>query len=422
MNSYLSSACALTGYYMGVMYCDVDDYRAIVRQYVDEEGLRAAFSAADEIELWLSLDLSDEAFIAFYEEMELQAAGPRDGRLRKYLESVRVCLLTYADSQLRRAFAEHPDLPPQHVLNRMMLAPHGETLLRRLPAQLDTAAKRWGLVVGEPYDSPWTYDARATTESGEAVVVRVGRGADVCSTSLRIYQGDGAVRLLDYVLSEYGTEIEPMLLFEQAIPGQPLSGLVPTDDERATDIFANVLEVLWRPVPPRPPGNDPAPNWGWFSRAGVTNVFEGYAEAYSFKNSLPADLVVDAARVMDELVASATQEVLLHANLVHDRILSSDRSSVGWLAVNPWPVRGEPAYDLGELFFNPVPWVREVVDLDTLVRRRASQVSARLGLDQERVKAWAFVRAVMAEVRSVEETGEPNGVPLRVATALRRMI
>jgi streptomycin 6-kinase len=402
-------------YHLGVIHAGTDDVWAAIRLFVDDSGLRRALDAADQIEFWLSLDMTDSAFDVFYEAQGCRF-WPPDGRLRCFLSDVRHQLLSYSDAKLHRALAKHSDLSRSYVRHLMLTFAEGERLLGVLPSQLHAAKQRWGLDVGAPLAGGRKFGAWVTTEAGDPAVLRVGRGVDSATMSLRSYDGEGAVRLLD---SFDGGDA---VLLERVRPGRPLSELVATDDERATEVFADLLEVLWRPVPAPPPGVDPAQRSGWVVPIGGRMFFDVYAQSLSYRGLLPPGLVVDAARVMGELLASMSGDLLLHGDLHHGHILSSDRSRTGWLAIDPLPFHGEPAYDLGPLFYSPTPWLAEVADLPALLRRRASQVCARLSLDEERVKAWAFVRAMFAEVLTVQSAGKPNGGPLRVASELRQMI
>ncbi len=415
---FTGPATVLLGDYFCVYYAgkDVDDW-TVVKAFVDDQALRRTFDAAEEIESWLHLDLSDEAFEVFYESAG--GYGPEEG-LRDFLRDVRIFLLTYADKKIARVQAEHPHLPPGYVRAVMMTASNGEARLRAIPELLDSARTRWSLTIGPPYPLTSDYLVPATTADGDAVVLRLGVGGLDRSAvaALRVYAGDGTVRVLDESVDE------GMILLERAVPGRTLSELVDNDDAMATDVVATVLETLWREVPADQVTSGELGAWRRpFSRIDTLGVeIDSYLRNLGYRRLLPTTLVTDARRVVDELLDSVPRRVLLHGDLHHDNIVSSDRSPTGWLAIDPNGRHGDPGYDVAAMFFNPMPWVGQVTDLEGLLRSRSGQLAARLAMDEERIKAWAFVKAVLAEIWFIEDTGTTHGVPLRVATTLRRML
>jgi streptomycin 6-kinase len=60
-----------------------------------------------------------------------------------------------------------------------------------------------------------------------------------------------------------------------------------------------------------------------------------------------AGLVDEALALREELTASAPQPVLLHGDFHHGNVLAGER--MPWLAIDPKPLVGEPAYDLAWL-------------------------------------------------------------------------
>ena len=129
---------------------------------------------------------------------------------------------------------------------------------------------------------------------------------------------------------------------------------------------------------------------------------------------LPRDLVDRAANVFVDLCAGAPR-VLLHGDLHHDNILRSDRE--GWLAIDPFGVRGDPGFEAGALLYNPDP-ERHDDTLLGLVPARVEQLADGLGQPVDRIVAWGFVMAVLSEVWTTEGDGVPGGRPLDVAQLL----
>src|SRR5579859_113968 len=94
------------------------------------------------------------------------------------------------------------DLPEDFA--RRMVEVHGAAggaWVAQLPALLAACAARWELAVGPPFPGlSYNYVAPATRADGTPVVLKVGVPEPELAngiTALRLYDGEGAVRLLD---------------------------------------------------------------------------------------------------------------------------------------------------------------------------------------------------------------------------------
>jgi streptomycin 6-kinase len=410
---YLGPGGSLMSTYLADRYTDdqADDW-AVIREFADA-GLGRGREAAWEIASWLDEAADDDDLLEIY----LRRGGnynpdPDVWTLREFLVEARAYLIGYCDETLRRVIEENRWLAPELVTKVITASGStGEAWLRSLPDSLVARGRSWSLEIGPHYPLGFHFVAPATRADGSAVVLRLGmpgRPFSRQAATLEAYAGKGAVRLLAADL-EVGA-----ILVERALPGEPLSKLVATDDERATEIVAAVLEALWRP----------APSTGDFrpiDRLDLTLV--RYLDLHRDLGPIPGRLVADARRVLAGLQATPpAQPLLLHGDLHHDNIVSSSSARGGWVAIDPEGLCGDPGYDVAAMVFNPMPWVAEVDDVDALARRRLGQLAAHLRMDEERLRAWAFVKAVLAEVWFVEDEGAAHGVPLRVAAALHQRI
>ena len=193
---------------------------------------------------------------------------------------------------------------------------------------------------------------------------------------------------------------EGALLLERLLPGTPLTSV--NDDDRATEIAAQVMRQLWRPAPPEHPFPTVA-KWG----AGFQRL---RAQYNGDTGPLPSDLVRQAEVLFRELLGSSAEPVLLHGDLHHDNILAAERAP--WLALDPKGVVGEPAYEVGALMRNPRPQPASVLS------RRASILAEELGLDRVRLVAWSFAQAVLSAWWSVEDHGYGGEGAIEVARQL----
>jgi streptomycin 6-kinase len=281
----------------------------------------------------------------------------------------------------------------------------GTRWLAGLSALRDDVARAWDLRLGEPYALSYHWVAPATRADGTPAVLKLGLpGADhlpVEAAALACWGGAGAVRLLAF---------EPAwgaLLLERADPGTLARTLVPGRDAEATAAILDVLRRLHAA---------PVPDAGLPDLESQGAAFAAHLRAYPGDHPLPRHLVERAAALFDELCASAPARVVLHGDLHHDNVLRAEREP--WLAIDPHGVVGDPGYEAGAMVHNPDPDRRDA-GLLALVPSRIEQLADGMGLPEERVVAWAFVKAVLSEVWTAEGDGaEVGGRALDVALAL----
>jgi streptomycin 6-kinase len=261
----------------------------------------------------------------------------------------------------------------------------GAAWLARLPALLAECEQRWSLTVGPPFvPLSYNYVAPAVRADGTEVVLKTGVPNPELLTeiaALRLYDGRGIARLLD------ADPDQGILLLERLQPGTPLANL--DDDEEATHIAAQVMRQLWRPVPPEHPFPSVAQR-----AAGLPRLRERFGGT---SGPLPSTLVEMAETLFGELIGSMAEPVLLHGDLHHWNILTSEREP--WLALDPKGIVGEPGYEIGPLLLNPTPQPGHVL------ARRIDQLAEELELDRERLRGWGLAHAVLSAWWSVEDHG-----------------
>jgi streptomycin 6-kinase len=286
---------------------------------------------------------------------------------------------------------------------------HGEeglAWIERLPAILINCEKRWSLRFAPPFayqSYAYHYIAPALQSDGTAVVVKVHAPTDEFiqeAEALRLFDGHGMVRLLDYDMHDRA------LLLERLEPGTRLSEL--EDDEKATSHAATVMRQLWRPVSP----GHPFPSvidWG----RGFLRLRQRYKGG---NGPFPAALLEEAESLFAELSASMTELVLLHGDLHHENILAAERAP--WLAIDPKGVIGEPAYETGALIRNRLPNLLDVPQAIRVLTRRVDQLSEELNLDRTRVRDWSMAQAVLSVWWTIEDVGSISQDQLTCAEML----
>jgi streptomycin 6-kinase len=280
----------------------------------------------------------------------------------------------------------------------------GREWLSELPSIVARCAERWGLEVGPPF-VPLTYNwvAPATMADGTAVVLKAGYppppGFEHEPLALAHFAGQGCARLIDHA-PELGA-----FVIERLTPGVMLRTL--PDDAERTLIAARIMRLLWRPVPDDHPFASVAA-WGKaFTRYRARDI-----------QPLPADLVDEAEPAYAQLVATSPVQMLLHGDLHHDNILSAARAP--WLAIDPKGVAGDPAYEPASFLFNPDPWLSQQPDMRAVLDARIAIFASELGLDAQRIRAWAFAQAVVSAIWTVEDHGHGWDIAISIAHSLRK--
>lgn len=244
--------------------------------------------------------------------------------------------------------------------------------LAALPDAAAKLASRWSLTIGQPYaGASCSWVAACTLRDGGAAVIKLGMPhmeARDEADALRVWDGDGAVRLLAADARQYA------MLLERCEPGDPLRD-APEPEQDV--IIAGLLRRLWR-IPTRPHPFRPLPEmtaaWG--------------AEALEDSDAwTDPDLTRAGLSLLNELAGDAPQEALLATDLHAGNVLRATREP--WLAIDPKPFFGDTAYDATQHLFNCGDRLR--ADPEDTIRRFADL----LEVDHGRVRLWLFARAVV---------------------------
>jgi streptomycin 6-kinase len=243
--------------------------------------------------------------------------------------------------------------------------------LARVPDLVTDCCKEWGLRLGDAYEPGSAGHAvRAELPDGTPAVMKLiypHRESEHEAAALRVWDGDGAVRLLAY------DEARWAMLLERCEPGTYLSEV---GQDTALDIAVELLPRLWRPVgaPFRPLAEEAA--WWCETMPGEPELRD------------------TAIGVLRELIGTQGEQVLLHQDLHADNVLRAEREP--WLVIDPKPLVGEREFGIAALVRGG-----ELGDGLRNVRHRLDRLTAELGLDRERAWGWAFGQTLAWE--NVEE-------------------
>jgi streptomycin 6-kinase len=169
-----------------------------------------------------------------------------------------------------------------------------------------------------------------------------------------------------------------VLLIERCRPGSQLRASSPEEHDL---VIAGLLRRLW--IKP-PSGHRFRP---------LSDMCDYWASRYeerspAERSCLAAPLAKEGIRLLRALPRSGGDAVLLHTDLHAGNVLAAEREP--WLAIDPKPYVGDPAYDVTQHIFNGV----FIEDADAGVL--AARMARLLDLDLDRVLRWLFARAVEA--------------------------
>jgi streptomycin 6-kinase len=259
----------------------------------------------------------------------------------------------------------------------------GRAWLDRLPARVEQYARDWQFEVEHHLVGGLLSCCLAVRLSdGTAAVLKLDgpwTPAEPEIRALGLWNGEAAPTLLR------SDAVGGALLLERIEPGSMFEGGgTPTDATRV----ANLLRTLHAARPTSELATV-FPSLAEIVEKLITTAGEE-AEARSHAESVALQPVLErarrtAARLLDAWDGEA---VLLHGDLENKNILVCRKR--GLVAIDPLPSIGDPAYDAGYWASNAPP--------DEAREQRCTLLAEALDLERERVRLWASVAALDADV------------------------
>jgi streptomycin 6-kinase len=278
--------------------------------------------------------------------------------------------------------AGHPLTLPRSLIEHIGIDAGRDAWIQRLPQTVADIASQWTLDVFEPFEPggycSWVVPAR--TPDGADVVLKVGWQHEEAlheADALALWDGDGAVRLLAQPVQ---LDRSVVLLLERAKPGVTLAQSMPEPDQDV--VLCDLLRRLWRRPPeghPFRPLSDMCASW----------VAEFRTKRETRDVVLDDDTVEAGLSMFISLAQPSSGDVVLCTDLHPENILSADREP--WLAIDPKPYVGDPAYDVLQNMLNMERLRDDPVGL-------ADRMAELTTLDRDRVRRWAFARFVVESI------------------------
>jgi streptomycin 6-kinase len=260
-------------------------------------------------------------------------------------------------------------------------SPRRDAWLAALPGLVDEFAGRWSLRVGPPFrpGGRCAWVAPARDRAGRALVLKLAWRHDEAlheADGLRVWNGDGVVRLYAGATADATS----VLLLERCHPGTALGDVLPEAEQDA--IVAGLLKRMWQA-----PADDTV-----FRPLQV--MCDAWADEFRRRRDENSGLVRAAIELLRTLPATADRQVLLCTDLHAGNILAAGREP--WLAIDPKPYVGDPAYDAVQHLLNCEQRLR--ADPIGLTGRMAGL----LDVDHDRLRRWLFARCVQESLDQPE--------------------
>jgi streptomycin 6-kinase len=273
----------------------------------------------------------------------------------------------------------------------------GREFIAGLPALIEDFLERWQL---RPDGSPMHGVAalvlpvvRRTDATPAALKLQLldeeSAGEPV---ALRLWDGDGAVRLLDHDPATH------TMLLERLDSTRMLSTLPGTRD--AVLVIAGLLAHLT--AGPAPAG---IRRLGDIARAMLDRTPEALKR---IPDPEIRRTVADCAAAVREVVDEPGDR-LLHWDLHDENVLASERAP--WLAIDPKPLAGDPGFELW-------PALDNRFDADEITWRFDAMTDV-LGLDRARARAWTLGRLLQNSLWDIEDGRPIEPRQLEIAHRLR---
>lgn len=244
--------------------------------------------------------------------------------------------------------------------------------LARLPILIEELSAKWELQLANSFPDSTVSFAIAAVRRGKQVVLKIQWPHPECeleAEALRIWNGYGAVRLLDHDLERHA------LLLERCLPGTHLS------QSRGTDQIGVMIELLprlWKRTSVQFQSLEEE------SQSWAANMERNWTNA---NRPCERELIDAALHYIETLSNSQSEQVLVHQDLHGDNVIASKRD--GWLAIDPKPLVGEREFAL-----SPVIRSFEFGGRKQDVHDRLNRLTTALCLDRERTRGWAIAQSI----------------------------
>jgi streptomycin 6-kinase len=287
----------------------------------------------------------------------------------------------------------------------------GGKWLEDLPDQINKYLHLWDLKIAGHFDElSFNFVIPVERKSGVLAVLKLGlhsQGRLREVAALNHFSGNGAISVLECDQKTGAS------LLERAMPGRPLKTLYLNHEEEKVNQVATsiILQLQSAPSPKDLSAFKDVAEWG-----------KGFLKFLQNQTDLSEELtakIMEAHNSFQELIRTTSKKIVLHADLHHSNILSSERNS--YIAIDPKGMYGDPVYELGAWIRNPMPEILKASDLESIFVGRICMMSDALRFDRKRAWRWAYSQAWLAAVWALEDKSSDSGSWLQIARAIENV-
>ncbi len=295
-----------------------------------------------------------------------------------------ICLASIRHARLVKKYEQRISGVPskKFVENTISLCgERGDRWLNDLPATIEALGRKWAFDAGSSFrDLSFNFVTNVILANGSEAVLKIGlplTDVEIYGEAayLRSLDGYGAVRLL-----EFDREFQAILL-ERIKPGENLKSICKRDQAEAVSIAIRILKRVIRPVPADKTEFIILDDW-----------FDGLRRASG--TTFPQEYAERALEFYSELCENSEKKFLLHGDLHHDNILSSDREP--FFLIDPKGIIGHNGYDIGVFLNNHRDWLEWDTRLDGKLDQAVAAFALAFELDERIIGKWAYCQMVLS--------------------------
>lgn len=275
------------------------------------------------------------------------------------------------------------NVTPNHLtkLKDTICSVHGQKGLvwwNQLPYLLKTLAQMHGLTLRSPFaDLSFNYVLPVFGPNQEEWVLKLCVPDDACVREIQALHHYNGVACVSLIKAD---PAQGWMLIEQALPGTRLVDL--KDKQQTIPIAVSLMQKLWRPLD-HPEHFISLQQW----LRGLATL-----ESNAFLKMLVSKKMREFILVRSqELLASQSEPVLLHADFHHYNVLQHHDH---WLAIDPKGVVGEKEFEIGAFLRNPYCVIDDPFEAKEIARN-LDLVIELTGFDRQRVLSWCIIQAML---------------------------